>query len=95
MEENKSLRERVRAQDEAVKERDRVIRKLERECANLKAVASVAKEDREETRIRGMKERCASQQNRWSSTLVPKLDLSKVRPYQDKEQAKVQQKALA
>ena len=59
-EENKALRERLRVQDEALKERDRAIRKLERECANLKAVASVAKEDREETRIRGLKERCAS-----------------------------------
>ena len=65
-----------------------MIRRLDRELAQLKAeaTASVAKEDQEETRIRGAKERCASQQNRRSSTLVPKLDLTKLRPYEDKAQ---------
>lgn len=56
------------------------------------ATASVAKEDQEETRIRGAKERAASQQNRRSSTLVPKLDLTKLRPYEDKVQASQQHK---
>ena len=88
--ENKALREKVRAQGDEIRERDRAIRRLEREVAQLReqAEAGIAKEDQEETRIRGAKERCASQQNRRSSTLVPKLDLSKIRPYEDRDHAK-------
>ena len=40
--------------------------------------------DENETRIKaGVKERATSHQNSRSSTLVPKLDLSKVKPYEE------------
>ena len=68
-----------------IREQEKQIEKYLKEINEYQAVHKARfAEDEEERRVRSMKqERCASQQNRRSSLLVPKLDLTKVKPYED------------
>ena len=74
------LREQLDEQKYVIKDQELTIQKLKRELASVKESYGV---DQNETRIRGIKERASSQQNRRCSTLVPKLDLTKVKPYEE------------
>ena len=92
--ENRELQEQLALQKVQLQDQDRTIRRLERELNQVKQQFQV---DNKETRIRsisaGQPERAASQQNRRSSTLVPPLDLSKVKGYEDHVREKLAQKA--
>jgi len=83
--ENKELKEQLARQKLVLQEQDRTIRKLDKELSQVKTQFEV---DNKETRIRGCHdvqkpERAVSQPNKRSSALVPPLDLSKVKAYEE------------
>ena len=74
-----------------IREQEKQIEKYRIEVLELQVQAQQVRktEEDEERRVRSMKqERCASQQNRRSSLLVPKLDLTKIKPYEDSRKQK-------
>ena len=72
----------MQSQKAKIRDQEKLIEQYRRDLAEMQQARQ--KEEDEERLLRGLKqERCASQQNRRSSLLVPKLDLTKVRPYED------------
>lgn len=80
---SKQLFEEMQSQKSKIRDQEKLIEQYRRDLAEMQQLQKQQQDD-DERLIRGLKqERCASQQNRRSSLLVPKLDLTKVRPYED------------
>lgn len=75
--------EELQTQKTKIREQEKQIEKYRKELEEMVALRTQEKEDEDERRNRVSKDRCASQQNRRSSLLVPKLDLTKVKPYEE------------